>query len=105
MKADPAEAAYWYALVAADGEAKAFTNLGTLIARGWGATKPDPVAAGLLWWVAAARGEAIAMFDEGVLYERGIGVTDDLVRARAWYERAAARNHSGARDALKRFGA
>jgi TPR repeat protein len=104
VKADPAEAAYWYALAAADGEAKAFTNLGTLIARGWGATKPDPAAAGLLWWAAAARGEAIAMFDEGVLYERGIGVTADAARARAWYQRAAERNHPGAKDALKRLG-
>jgi TPR repeat protein len=101
---DPAEAAYWYALAATDGEARAFTNLGTLTARGWDTTKPDPAAARLLWWVAAARGEVIAMYDEGVLYERGIGVSADQTRARAWYERAAAHNHAGARDALKRLG-
>lgn len=105
VKADPAEAAYWYALAAADGEAKAFTNLGTLIARRWGTTRPDPSAASLVWWVAAAHGEPIAMFDEGVIYERGIGVAADLARARAWYQRAAAQGHAGAREALKRLGA
>jgi peptidoglycan hydrolase-like protein with peptidoglycan-binding domain len=105
-KADPAEAAYWYSLAAADGEAKAFTNLGTLIARGTGAgSKPDPAGAALLWWAAAARGEAFAMFDLGALYERGIGVVADRGRARAWYQRAADHNHSGAREALKRLGA
>jgi TPR repeat protein len=33
-----------------------------------------------------------------------MGVTADLKRARAWYERAAARNHADARAALKRLG-
>jgi TPR repeat protein len=103
VKADPAEAAYWYALAAGDGEAKAFTNLGTLVARGWGTVKPDPQDAALLWWAAAARGEAIATYDLGVLYERGIGVTADLARAKAWYTRAAILNHPDARAALKRL--
>jgi peptidoglycan hydrolase-like protein with peptidoglycan-binding domain len=102
-KHDPAEAAYWYALAAGDGEAKAFTNLGTLTARGWAESKPDPLAAALLWHAAAARGEAVAMFDLGVLYERGIGVTADTATARSWYQRAATRNHPEARAALKRL--
>jgi TPR repeat protein len=105
VKADPAEAAYWYALAAGDGEAKAFTNLGHLLARGWGATKPDPAAGSLLWWAAAARGETTAMFNLGAMYERGIGVSVDVAKARAWYERAAARNDAAARAALKRLGA
>lgn len=103
VKADPAEAAYWYALAAADGEAKAFTNLGTLLARGWAATRPDPAAAALLWRAAAPRGEATAMFNLGAMYERGIGVSADLARARAWYERAAALDNPDARAALKRL--
>ena len=103
-KRDPAEAAYWYALAASDGEAKALTNLGTLVARGVGAAKPDPLGAALLWRAAAARGEAIAMFNLGVLYERGIGVPADLAKARSWYQRAAAHNHPEARAALKRLG-
>lgn len=103
-KPDTAEAAYWYALAAADGEPKAFVNLGRLLARGWGSTQPNPNDAALVWWVAAARGEASALFNEGVLYEQGMGVNADLARARQWYERAAALNDVRARDALKRLG-
>ena len=99
------EAAYWYRLAAADGEAKALTNLGILMARGQGIASPDPEAARLLWWDAAAQGEAIAMFNLGAMYERGIGVAADADTARKWYERAAARNHPQARAALKRLGA
>jgi TPR repeat protein len=100
---DRVEAAYWYRAAAADGEAKAFTNLGTLLVRGVGTDKPDPADAKLLWLTAAARGEPIAMFNLGAMYERGIGVDSDPVTARKWYERAAARGHTGARDALKRL--
>jgi peptidoglycan hydrolase-like protein with peptidoglycan-binding domain len=103
-KRDPAEAVYWYALASADGNARAATNLGTLLVRGQGVANADPAAAAVLWHLAAARGEPVAMYDLGVLYERGIGVAADPARARAWYERAAARNHPGARDALKRLG-
>jgi TPR repeat protein len=39
---DYVEAAYWYRLAANDGEAKAFTNLGTLMVRGQGSTNPIP---------------------------------------------------------------
>jgi serine/threonine-protein kinase len=102
---DAAEAAYWYGLAAADGETKALTNLGTLLARGQGTGKPDPEAARLLWWAAAAQGEAIAMFNLGAMYERGIGVAADAANARRWYERAAAHDHPQARAALKRLGA
>jgi serine/threonine-protein kinase len=102
---DAAEAAYWYRLAAADGETKALTNLGTLLARGQGIAKPDPEAARLLWWAAAAQGEAIAMFNLGAMYERGIGVASDPDNARRWYERAAAHDHPQARAALKRLGA
>jgi TPR repeat protein len=102
---DAAEAAYWYRLAATDGETKALTNLGTLLARGQGTGKPDPEAARLLWWAAAAQGEAIAMFNLGAMYERGIGVAADADNARRWYERAAAHDHPQARAALKRLGA
>lgn len=104
VRADPAEAAYWYALAAADGDARAFLNLGTLVARGRAGTAADPVSAKLLWQAAAARGEAIGMYDLGILYERGIGVTADRSKARTWYQRAADRNHADARAALRRLG-
>ena len=105
VKVDPAEAIYWYGLAAADGDAKALINLGTMLVRGTG--RPggaDPSDAILLWEAAAARGEAVAMYDLGVLYESGVGVPKDLQRARAWYERAAAHNHPGARASLRQLG-
>jgi TPR repeat protein len=43
------------------------------------------------------------MYDLGIMYERGIGVAPDSLRARSWYARAAAHNHSDARAALKRL--
>jgi peptidoglycan hydrolase-like protein with peptidoglycan-binding domain len=101
---DYGEAAYWYRLAANDGEARAFTNLGTLMVRGQGVDKPDPAAAQLLWLSAAARGEPVAMFDLGTMYERGIGVADDLTTAKKWYAWAAAKGHTQAHDALKRLG-
>ncbi len=101
----PDEAAYWYRLAAADGEAKAFTNLGTLMVRGRGVAKPEPGAARLLWLAAAARGEPVAMFDLGAMYERGIGVHADVTVARKWYQRAAAKGSREADAALKRLGA
>jgi TPR repeat protein len=100
---DPAEAGYWYALAAADGNRLAFANLGTLMAGRDGVSGKNPTAAPLLWWAAAARGEAIAMYNLGAAYERGIGVAADPARARSWYERAAARGHAAAGAALKRL--
>jgi eukaryotic-like serine/threonine-protein kinase len=101
---DAAEAVYWYRLAAADGDPRALTNLGTLMARGQGIERPDPEAARLLWWAAATHGEATAMFNLGTMFERGIGVAADPASARKWYERAASRNHPQARAALKRLG-
>jgi serine/threonine protein kinase len=101
---DAAEAVYWYRLAAADGDPRALTNLGTLMARGQGIERPDPEAARLLWWAAATHGEATAMFNLGTMFERGISVAADPATARKWYERAASRNHPQARAALKRLG-
>jgi peptidoglycan hydrolase-like protein with peptidoglycan-binding domain len=104
-KPDPGEAVYWYGLAAGEGDAKAFTNLGLLLARGQGVPDPDPDDAALLWWAAAARGEMTAMFDLGALWENGIGVAADLGKAKAWYQRAAVKGDTGAQTALKRLGA
>jgi TPR repeat protein len=103
-KQNVSEAAYWYALAGADGDGKALANLGTLLVRGQGVAASDPLGAALLWRAAAARGDAVAMYNLGVLHERGIGVNPDVERAKAWYQRAAARNHGDARAALKRLG-
>ena len=73
--------------------------------RGYDGLAPDPISAAFLWQAAAARGDVVSMYNLGVLYECGIGVTADPVRAKAWYQRAAAHNHPEARAALKRLGA
>ena len=64
-KQDIAEAAYWYALAAADGDSRALANLGTILVRGYGDVKPEPKSAALLWRAAAARGNAVAMYNLG----------------------------------------
>jgi uncharacterized caspase-like protein len=95
-----AEAAYWYALAARDGNAEAFTNLGLRYARGAGVTR-DLEAAGLLWRVAAALGQATAAFNIGVQYDRALGVTRDAAAARRWYQVAERLGHSDAAAALR----
>jgi TPR repeat protein len=104
VRANPAEAVYWYGLAAADGEAKALTNLATLLVRGRAVAAADPAGAALLWQAAAARGDPTATFNLGAMWEHGIGVDADAEKAKAWYRRAAALNHPEARAALKRLG-
>jgi TPR repeat protein len=101
---DAAEAAYWYALAARDGWPAAFTNLGTLYARGVVGGKPDTAAAERLWKAAAARDDAIAMFNLGAMYERGIGVPADAGVAKRWYARGAEHKHAASAEALRRLG-
>jgi uncharacterized caspase-like protein len=95
-----AEAAYWYALAARDGNAEAFTNLGLRYARGAGVTR-DLEAAGLLWRVAALLGQATAAFNVGVQYDRGLGVARDAAAARRWYQVAERLGHADAAAALR----
>ncbi len=101
---DVAEAAYWYALAASGGWAAAFTNLGTLHARGSGVPGPDIGAARLLWLTAAALGDGTAMFNLGALAERGFEGPPDLAQAKRWYERGAERKHPASAEALRRLG-
>ena len=98
---DLAEAAYWYALAAADGWAAAYTNLGTLHAR---SEKPDLEAARRLWLAAAARGEGTALFNLGALAEKGMGGPANPGLAKLWYGRGAERRHAASTAALKRLG-
>ena len=114
------EAAYWYAVAAADNWPAAYTNLGTMFARGqavntavdyasafsrWQASNgaADYASARLLWRVAAALGDPTAMYDLGVLAEKGIGEARNLTRARQWYARGAGKQHSGSIEALRRL--
>lgn len=99
----PAEAAYWYALAARDGEARAYTQLGLLLARGQG-VEADVEAAAMAWQAAAARGEAVAAFNLGALYDRGLGVPVDAAAARLWYQIASGLGNNEAAKALRRLG-
>jgi hypothetical protein len=98
---DAAEAAYWYAVAARQGEARAYTQLGLLHARSGSVTGPGEAL--WLWRAAAARGEAVAMFNLGAAYEYGIGVSADRAGAQRWYAMAAEHRHAGAVSALERL--
>jgi TPR repeat protein len=101
---DPAEAAYWYALSAADEWRGAFTNLGMLYALGQG-VRQDMQAAKRLWLTAATLGDGTAMFNLGALAETGFGGQPaDLAEAKRWYSRGAESNHPDSVAALKRLG-
>ncbi|HYF06208.1 MAG TPA: caspase family protein [Acetobacteraceae bacterium] len=99
---DPAEAAYWYALAARDGDARGLVQLGLLLVRGTGMPAADPVGGSLLWRIAAARGDAVAAYNLGAMLERGIGVAANPGWARYWYGLAAATGHAQAREAIRR---
>jgi TPR repeat protein len=101
---DPAEAAFWYAAAAAEHFPAAFTNLGTLYARGRGTGRADIEMARLLWTTAAALGDPTGMFNLGVLAEKGLGMPANAARARRWYARGAERHHASSQAALQRLG-
>ena len=100
---DTREAAYWYSLAAAEGWPAAFTNLGTLYARGFGVAGPDFDTARRLWLTAAALGNKTALFNLGALAEKGIDGSADLVGAKRWYALGAKQDDPGSKAALKRL--
>lgn len=100
---DGREAAYWYALAARLGDARAFTQLGLLILRGEDGNSADPAGAALLWWLAAIRGEATASYDIGLMHERGVGIPVSSELALRWYALAAEQGSRAAADAVKRL--
>ena len=101
---DASEAAYWYALAAGDRWAAAYTNLGSLYARGSGTSGPDYDAARLLWITAAAIGDGTAMFNLGTMAEKGIGRPPDPDMAKRWYSRGAQYKHAASAAALQMLG-
>ena len=85
VAADPAKAAHWYELSAAQGNRKAMHNLAVFYA----AKRNMPDAA--RWFAkAASLGLSDSEFNLAVLYERGDGVPQSLVDAFKWYSIAAA---------------
>ncbi len=88
--------------LADQGQPKAQTDLGLLMAKGTGVPK-DYAAAVPLFERAAAQGYARAEYFNGVMHERGWGVTRDYGAALDWYRRAAEQNYAPAQIALARF--
>jgi TPR repeat protein len=101
---DPGEAAYWYALAAADGWPPAFNNLGHIYIRGSGVGGANTTAARRLWLTAAALGNPTAMFNLGTLAETGIDGRVDLSLAKRWYTRGADRKDIASIAAMRRLG-
>jgi uncharacterized protein len=76
---------------AAQGNAKAQTNLGFLYANGQG-VRQDYVQARQWWEKAAAQGRAKAQTNLGALYANGQGVPRDYVQSYMWWSLAAGRS-------------
>jgi TPR repeat protein len=108
---DDAKATYWFIFAAKLGDGKALVDLHEMIASGRAKFKAgygppdgyDPVA---LLRPAAEAGERNVQYRLGQLMEEAAkteaGRMEDAI---AWYRKASANGHSGAKDALKRIGA
>jgi TPR repeat protein len=84
------------------GSAEGAHRLGLVFAQGQAGTARNDARALELFEKAAALGNQRAQINVGILYFRGQGVPRDLVQARAWLEKAAARNDPYALYALGR---
>jgi TPR repeat protein len=94
---DYTEAARWYRLAAAQGNANAQYGLGIMYAKGLGVDQDDTEA--VKWHrLAAAQGHAKAQYGLGIMYRDGKGVSQDDAHAHMWFDLGAA---SGYADALK----
>ena len=82
---DPAKAAHWYELSAAQGNRKAMHNLAVVYA-----SKKDMADAARWFAKAAALGLPDSQFNLAILYEKGGGVPQSLADAFKWYAIAAA---------------
>lgn len=84
------------------GSAEGAHRLGLVFAEGIGGTPRDDAKALSLFERAAALGHHRAQINAGTLYFRGQGTPRDLIRARAWLEKAAAQEDPYALYALGR---
>ena len=90
-----AEAVKWYRKAAAQGYAKAQSNLGLMYANGQGVTRNDAEA--VKWYHKAAnQGIAAAQSNLGAMYANGQGVTRNYVCAYMWFSLATARGNTTA---------
>ncbi|MEC4593758.1 tetratricopeptide repeat protein [Nitrospirillum amazonense] len=85
---DNAKARMWYEKAAAQGQAHALNNLGSLYFLGRGV--PEDQARGItLFRQAAAKGDLQAQDNLTMIYYNGVGVAKDTQAALMWCERAA----------------
>lgn len=100
-----AEAVRWLALGAESGDAAASVDLGGLYVQGKGVPKNE-AEAGRLFIKGAEGGNKNGMINAGIMYEQGVlGVSQDLGKARYWYEKAGAAGDEQARKAAERLAA
>ena len=81
--------------LAAQGNADAQFNLGSMYGGGRGVTQ-DYIEAVRWYKLAAAQGHVAAMYYLGMMYGRGLGVPQDYLRAHLWSNLAAAKGHEKA---------
>lgn len=101
VKADPAQAAYWYRQAADQGEAAAQVRLGQLYEQGIGVEQDVNEALG--WYTAAAdQGNAADQVNVGDFYESGPGIHSDKAAVH-YYQLAAAQGYRDAQADLGRM--
>ncbi len=102
VKKDTNKALGWYEKAAELGHPEAMYNLGIAYIEGVGTTRN--VERGISFFEQAAdTGVAQAAYNLGVLYESGFAGPIDLATAQSWYKKAAAEDHTEAREALARL--
>ena len=89
---DTKQAVVYHFKAAAQGDARAQSNLASMLDNGRGCDK-DARAATAWYAKAAAQGEENAMQGLGILYQYGRGVAQNDVEAVEWYRRAAELGH------------
>jgi hypothetical protein len=103
---NPVEAARWMKKAAEQGHLDAMYHLAVLILD---ETEPPEAARAekaFAWFLQAAEaGHGPSQLAVGESYEKGRGVTQDVARARAWYERARQSDNAKVRvEAIRRLG-
>lgn len=98
--ADFKEAMKWFQLAAAQGDAPAQLNLGTMYAAGLGVSLNAKEA--VRWYrLAGAQGIALAQLNLGMMYAQGYGIPINLKEGVRWYRMAAEQGNAAAHPILE----
>lgn len=93
----------WWESSAVKGNDKAMFNLGNWYYKGNSETKPAYDTAMQWYQKAADKGNGAAMYGLAMLYYNGEGTAVDLTKAKEWLKKAADKNITQAKDALKKM--